>query len=341
MAWGRLDDDFHSHPKTVEAGNEAVGAFARLISWCRKYKTNGFAPENVVRQFCGADKVTATLVRVGFLDAAEGGYRLHDFLHWNPSAEETEAYQSNARAQRVAAGKRSAEVRKERAALRRETNESAPKLERHRSEPSNDTQTPAERQSNEPLNELLTAAINGQLNESLNEHATQVLLGSSSNSRAREWADSQARVELLDRNVMLIANELLDSDELRVVGADPYTLAAECFAQTAGKASPDGASPAEVARAAVSVLRVQCAATSQGVAEHSRAKFVLGTYKKLLHKGAMARFRGDESVSPKFTSPAGGRPAAQTFAERDEERRRERTYGFAVDLLAEKDDEVA
>lgn len=49
MTWTRLDDGFHDHPKIVEAGNEAVGAYVRMLSYCGKQLTDGYVPDPVAR----------------------------------------------------------------------------------------------------------------------------------------------------------------------------------------------------------------------------------------------------------------------------------------------------
>lgn len=41
MPWTKLDDGFWMHPKILLAGNEAVGIFARCISYCGAYLTDG------------------------------------------------------------------------------------------------------------------------------------------------------------------------------------------------------------------------------------------------------------------------------------------------------------
>ncbi|XAL85133.1 replication initiation protein [Mycolicibacterium phage phi1_186001] len=50
MSWFPVDDAFHSHPKAIKAGDEAVGFWSRAGSYCMAYLTDGFVPEWWVRQ---------------------------------------------------------------------------------------------------------------------------------------------------------------------------------------------------------------------------------------------------------------------------------------------------
>lgn len=42
MSWVKLDDGFHSNPKVRRAGNVGAGVYARSLSWCGAYHTDGF-----------------------------------------------------------------------------------------------------------------------------------------------------------------------------------------------------------------------------------------------------------------------------------------------------------
>lgn len=95
MPWGKLDDGFWSHPKVLEAGNEAAGVFARCISWSSQQMTDGFVTEKALDMIAGPRKrsVTRALVEAHLLDDKPGpagarGYWLHDFLTYNPSREQ-------------------------------------------------------------------------------------------------------------------------------------------------------------------------------------------------------------------------------------------------------------
>lgn len=90
MSWAKLDDNFHSHPRTLQAGLEANGLFCRAISYCAHYLTDGFIPDEwAVAQ--GGRKPLTKLVDVGLLEQIEGGFMVIGYLERNPSRSEVEA----------------------------------------------------------------------------------------------------------------------------------------------------------------------------------------------------------------------------------------------------------
>ena len=94
MPWIKIDDKFHSHPKVIAAGAEGVALYVVALSWCGEYLTDGFIPEAQVRRLSLSDNYQATaahLVSVGLWDIANGGYQIHDYLEYNPSAEQVKA----------------------------------------------------------------------------------------------------------------------------------------------------------------------------------------------------------------------------------------------------------
>ena len=88
MAWLRIDDQFFSHPKVLAAGNEAVGLWVRLLTWSGAHLTDGFVPfhATVLFQNRALKRNLTRLVKIGLLHETEGGYCIHDYLEWNPSA---------------------------------------------------------------------------------------------------------------------------------------------------------------------------------------------------------------------------------------------------------------
>jgi hypothetical protein len=49
MSWAKLDDRFWMHPKVTAIGNEGAGTFARLLSYCSCYLTDGLVPADAVK----------------------------------------------------------------------------------------------------------------------------------------------------------------------------------------------------------------------------------------------------------------------------------------------------
>ena len=81
-----VDDKLHSHPKAADAGDDALGAWVRIGSWCCDYLTDGCVPRGQAGRLAG-DTQWTRLVSAGFVEVlANGDYQLHDFLHWNRPA---------------------------------------------------------------------------------------------------------------------------------------------------------------------------------------------------------------------------------------------------------------
>lgn len=85
-----------------------MGLFLLTLSWCADYLTDGFVPEIQVKRLlfvCDDPLAIADrLVAAGLWERADGGYQIHDYLEYNPSAEQVKA-------ERAANAKRQAEWR--------------------------------------------------------------------------------------------------------------------------------------------------------------------------------------------------------------------------------------
>lgn len=86
MPWFKLDDSFDSHPKIIAAGNEATGLFVRCGTYCARHLTDGFIPEHVALLY-GSPELVETLVRTKLWRRVRGGWRMPDYLEYNPSAQ--------------------------------------------------------------------------------------------------------------------------------------------------------------------------------------------------------------------------------------------------------------
>jgi hypothetical protein len=89
MTWTKLDDSFYDCPKILGAGNEAVGVYARLLSYCGRHETDGVIPSEVAR-FVGRSKVLERLVEFGLLERLDNAVRIPDYLDYNPSHDSLE-----------------------------------------------------------------------------------------------------------------------------------------------------------------------------------------------------------------------------------------------------------
>ncbi len=106
MSWVKLDDNYADHPKVVAAG--PLAAWLNVAAWCyaARYRTDGFVPYNAVGRLCDTmtydpHDLARRLVEVGLWEAvsdnAYDGYRIHDYLQYNPSAADAEATREAAR----------------------------------------------------------------------------------------------------------------------------------------------------------------------------------------------------------------------------------------------------
>src|SRR5258708_24848920 len=89
MPWFRLDDSFHSHPKVIAAGNEAIGLYVRCGTHAAEHLTDGFVGKDVVLLY-GSRALADALVRTGLWHRARNGWTIHDYLDYNPSREDVE-----------------------------------------------------------------------------------------------------------------------------------------------------------------------------------------------------------------------------------------------------------
>lgn len=91
MAWVKLDDQFADHPKIIKAGPLAGWLYICGLTYCGRYLTDGYIPRGQVRKLADVDDATALadrLVAVGLWEEIEDGYVVHDYLEYNPTAEE-------------------------------------------------------------------------------------------------------------------------------------------------------------------------------------------------------------------------------------------------------------
>lgn len=90
MTWLKIDDQVAFHAKTIAAGNAAFGAWVRLAAWSCAQLTDGHVPASAARTMASASEL-CRLVDAGLLDRSDDGFEVHNFLDWNPSADEVRA----------------------------------------------------------------------------------------------------------------------------------------------------------------------------------------------------------------------------------------------------------
>ena len=92
MAWARLDDGFHDHPKVDGLSLAAVGLYTLCLTWAHRHRrtaaVQGHITEARVRKLAGrqADTLAAELVTAGLWETHTDpdGFLIHDFADYLP-----------------------------------------------------------------------------------------------------------------------------------------------------------------------------------------------------------------------------------------------------------------
>ena len=95
MPWGRLDDNFHDHPKVLavlDAGHPLgpIGLWTLARSWCLKQLTDGRITLRQVQRIGGTEEEVAALVQCGLWQKVGTGYRYKDWSDYNPTRRDVE-----------------------------------------------------------------------------------------------------------------------------------------------------------------------------------------------------------------------------------------------------------
>ena len=96
--WSKLDDALIDHRKIFTAGRLigskngpaiALGFYTVGLLWSNKHLTDGFLPEDVVSGFSHVEhprSIADALAKAALLDKVSGGWKIHDFGDYNPTA---------------------------------------------------------------------------------------------------------------------------------------------------------------------------------------------------------------------------------------------------------------
>jgi hypothetical protein len=97
MTWVRIDDRYPTHRKMLRAGPLAIALDVAGMCYCAGHATDGFIPTEALAAaapFLNKRQAIVTaqqLVNVGRWVPVDGGWRIHDFLAYNPSAADAAA----------------------------------------------------------------------------------------------------------------------------------------------------------------------------------------------------------------------------------------------------------
>jgi len=106
MAWFKVDDKLHSHPKRYRAGLRAMGLWVVAGSWCGDQLTDGYIPKDMLASFGGKPADAAALVAAGLWECVPDGWQFHEWERQNPERVDVEAQRAAWRERQKAARKR-------------------------------------------------------------------------------------------------------------------------------------------------------------------------------------------------------------------------------------------
>lgn len=88
--WIKLDDGFATHPKVLKAGPLGIAVQIRALCYASQNKTDGFIPTEALELMTYGlpAGMTERMLECGLWDQIDGGYQIHDYLHWNMSREQ-------------------------------------------------------------------------------------------------------------------------------------------------------------------------------------------------------------------------------------------------------------
>lgn len=101
MAWLKIDDKFSEHPKVTALSALAFRVHIGALCYAARNNTDGRVPAALLPAIRGTRRTAAELVAVGLWETADdaylgGGWVIHDYLDYNPSAAELSQRSANA-----------------------------------------------------------------------------------------------------------------------------------------------------------------------------------------------------------------------------------------------------
>lgn len=126
MSWLKVDDQFTDHPKVLALGKDrfaGIGLWVIGSCYAARFLTDGYIPATALPS--GTRRLAHRLVDVGLWDHAPDGYRIHDYLDYQPNRVDALAVkQARAEAGRIG-GKRSGDTRRSKGEANGQANDEA------------------------------------------------------------------------------------------------------------------------------------------------------------------------------------------------------------------------
>ncbi len=111
MSWAKLDDQFHAHRKATKAWRghpRALGLHLLAMSYCAGHLTDGLVDDEFVEEKIASarerEQATTALVEAELWAREHDGWRINDWLDYNPSRADT-LEKRRKEAERKAAGR--------------------------------------------------------------------------------------------------------------------------------------------------------------------------------------------------------------------------------------------
>lgn len=118
MPWVKIDDEFSEHPKMVEVGPLGMALQMAALCYCNHHLTDGYVPGSVAKRLIDLEGMPLTfgqiakkLIDVGVWTADGDGYRIHDYLEFQPSKDQVVADREQKRTAGAKGGQASAQAR--------------------------------------------------------------------------------------------------------------------------------------------------------------------------------------------------------------------------------------
>lgn len=118
MSWAKFDDQYPDHPKIVRVGPLGMALHTAATCYCARYLTDGFVPAAMIPRLINLDglytisngvtnavthaELTKELTEAGLFNEAPGGYTVHDYLEYNPPAEQVKQERERTKARQAA-----------------------------------------------------------------------------------------------------------------------------------------------------------------------------------------------------------------------------------------------
>ncbi|MDN5726086.1 MAG: hypothetical protein L0G99_09185 [Propionibacteriales bacterium] len=111
MAWFKVDDKFHSHPKVIGLPLRTIGLWTKAGAWSSDQLTDGFVPRAMLTILGGNAGDARTLVAAGLWSTTDDGWQFHDWADQNPSRTEVLAHRERDRDRKADWRAKKAELR--------------------------------------------------------------------------------------------------------------------------------------------------------------------------------------------------------------------------------------